>query len=200
MAYTTPTSDRQDASSGAADQAKEKVQQGAEQAKSTVRTQVDQRSSDAGAKLKSQAGDIQTVAQQLREHGKEGPAKVAEQAAQKIESFGGYLHDSDSDRILGDVEQYARQNPWVVMAGGLAAGFIASRFLKASSTDRYQRGPSQVPSSGNGHNVGNAGRYGTPTAPNQGATGDFGTPGSTTGAPVAPPVPPVPPTTGGGSF
>src|SRR3712207_5847718 len=131
MAYTTPTSDPQGAAGGAADQAKEKVQQGAEQAKSTLRTQVDQRSTDAGQKIKTQADDIQTVAQQLREQVKEGPAKVAEQAAQKIQNVGGYLEGSDADRILSDVEGDARRNPWVVMAGGLAAGFIASRFMKA---------------------------------------------------------------------
>ena len=196
MAYTTPTSDPQGATGGATDQAKEKVQQGAEQAKSTLRTQVDQRSTDAGQKIKTQAEDIQTVAQQLREQGKEGPAKVAEQAAQRVERVGGYLHESDADRILSDVESYARRNPWVVMAGGLAAGFIASRFMKASGADRYQRGSgSQVPSSGNGHSYGNSGRYGLP---NQGATGVG------TGAPVTPPAPAIPPTggptTGGSSF
>jgi hypothetical protein len=194
MAYTTPTTPGQgDAGSGgAADQAKEKVQQGAEQAKSTVRGQVEQRSTDAGQKIKAQAGDIHTVAQQLREQGKDQPAKVAEQAAQRIERVGGYLQDSDADRILSDVEDYARKNPLVVMVGGLAAGFLASRFLKASSSDRYQRG-STVLSGGNGHSAAQ-GRFGTP---NQGATGELPRP---SGAPVAPPVPPVPPTTGGGTF
>ena len=185
MAYTPPTSDQHSAAgSGAADQAKEKVQQGAEQAKSTLRTQFDQRSTDAGTRLKSQADDIHTVARQLREQGSEQPAKVAEQAAQRVERIGGYLHDSDADRILSDVEDYARNNPWVVMAGGLAAGFLASRVLKASSNDRFQRGPS-VPSIGNGHSAAQSGRYGTP---NQGANGELP---RTTGAP---------PTSGGGSF
>jgi ElaB/YqjD/DUF883 family membrane-anchored ribosome-binding protein len=183
MAYTTPTSGQSGAADGAADQAKEKVQQGAEQAKSTLRSQVDQRSTDAGSKLKSQADDIQTVAQQLREQGSEQPAKVAEQAAERVQRVGGYLHDSDADRILSDAEDYARNNPWVVVAGGLAAGFLASRFLKASSSDRYRRGTS-VPPSGNGHSSAQSGRYGVApaSAPNQGATGE------------------LPRTTGGGAF
>jgi ElaB/YqjD/DUF883 family membrane-anchored ribosome-binding protein len=151
MAYTTPTSDRPSGETGAADQAKEKVQQGAEQAKSTVRDQVDQRSTDAGQKLRSQASDIHSVAGELRKQGKDAPAKVAEQAAERVERLGGYLHDSDADRILSDAEDYARRNPWVVMAGGLAAGFLASRFLKASSSDRYRR---ELP-------VASSGRYGT---------------------------------------
>src|SRR4051812_2878681 len=104
MAYTTPTPDQQGAASGAADQAKEKVQQGAEQAKSNLRTQVDQRSTDAGERLRGQAGDIHTVAQQLREQGQDAPARVAEQAAERVDRVGGYLRESDADRILSDVE------------------------------------------------------------------------------------------------
>jgi hypothetical protein len=79
------------------------------------------------------------VSDQLREQGKEGPAKLAQQAADRTERLGSYLEESDADRILSDIEQFARRNPWAVVAGGLAAGFVASRFLKASSSDRYQR-------------------------------------------------------------
>ena len=86
------------------------------------------------------------MAEQLREQGKDKPAQLAEQAADKVESLGGYLRDADADRILGDVEDYARQNPWVVIAGGIALGFAASRFLKASSSERYySREPQQLP-------------------------------------------------------
>ena len=38
---------------------------------------------------------------------------------------------------LGDLENIARQRPWVVVAGGVALGFAASRFLRASSGERY---------------------------------------------------------------
>jgi ElaB/YqjD/DUF883 family membrane-anchored ribosome-binding protein len=119
-----------------ADQAREQVQQGAQQAKGALRNQVDQRSTQAGQQISTQASDIRTVADQLREQGKEGPAKVAEQAAQRAEKLGSYFEQSDADRILGDVEDYARNNPWVVAAGGLAAGFLLSRFVKASTQQR----------------------------------------------------------------
>jgi hypothetical protein len=48
------------------------------------------------------------------------------------------MKESDADRILGDVEDFARSNPWAVAAGGLALGFAASRVLKASSSRRYE--------------------------------------------------------------
>ncbi|MDP9400226.1 MAG: hypothetical protein M3P39_04585, partial [Actinomycetota bacterium] len=120
-----------------AGQAREQAQQAAGQAKSQVRTQVDQRSTQAGEQISSQAGDIRTVAESLREQGKDKPAQLAEQAASRIEGVGSYLTQSDADRILNDIEDFARQRPWAVIAGGIGLGFLASRFLKASSTERY---------------------------------------------------------------
>ena len=126
----------------AAGQVQEKAQQGAQQAKGQLRTQVDQRSTQAGEKVTGTASDIRTIAQQLREQGKDQPAKLAERAADHTERVGGYLTDSSADRILDDAESYARRQPWAVAAGGALLGFAASRFLKASSRERYeQRSP-----------------------------------------------------------
>jgi hypothetical protein len=121
-----------------AGQAQEKAQQAAGQAKDQVRGQIDQRSTDAGTKVSAQGSDLRAVGDQLREQGKDGPAKLADQAANHVERAGGWLSESDADKILRDVEDAARKNPWAVAAGGLALGFAASRFLKASSSDRYQ--------------------------------------------------------------
>jgi hypothetical protein len=121
-----------------AGQAQEKAQQAAGQVRGQVRSQVDQRSTDAGEKVRSQGSDLRTVGQQLREQGKEGPAKLADQAANHVERAGSWLTESDADKILSDVEDAARKNPWAVVAGGVALGFAASRVLKASSSDRYQ--------------------------------------------------------------
>jgi hypothetical protein len=132
------TAQAQEKAQEVAGQAKDQAQQAAGQAKDQIRTQVDQRSTQAGEQVSQQASDIRTVAEQLREQGKDGPAKVAEQAADRIERIGSYLKESDSDRILGDVEDFARQRPMAVAAGGIALGLLASRFLKASQGDRYR--------------------------------------------------------------
>jgi hypothetical protein len=127
------------ASSGT-EQAKEKVQetaqQAAGQARGQIRKQVDERSTQAGEQVSSTADDVRTIAQQLREQGKEQPAKLAEQAADRAERLGSYLKQADGEAILRDVEDFGRRQPWAVMFGGLAAGFLASRFLKASSSRR----------------------------------------------------------------
>jgi hypothetical protein len=119
------------------EQAKERAQEVKTQARGVVRSQVDEKSTFAGSQVRSTAEDLRSVGQELKSQGKETPAKLADQVADKAESLGRYLEDSDADRILHDVEDFARRQPWVVMAGGLALGFLASRFLKASSVNRY---------------------------------------------------------------
>jgi hypothetical protein len=121
-----------------AGQAQEKAQQAAGQARDQVRTQIDQRSTDAGQKISAQGSDLRTVGDQLREQGKDGPAKLADQAADRVERAGSWLTESDADKIMHDVEDLARKNPWAIAAGGVALGFAASRILKASSSERYQ--------------------------------------------------------------
>jgi len=134
-----------------AEQAKQKAQETAQQAagkaKGRVRDQVDQRSTQAGEQVGTTADDVRSIAGQLREQGKDQPAKLAEQAADRAEKVGNYLKQADGDTILRDVEDFGRRQPWAVMFGGLAAGFLASRFLKASSTRRYETRPQTSPSS-----------------------------------------------------
>src|SRR4051794_5611914 len=119
-----------------ADQAREKVGEAAEQAKETaqnvagqaqerIRQQVDQRSTDAGEQVGGTAADIRSVGEELRNQGKEGPAKIADQAADRIERAGSYLRDSDSDRLLNDLEDFGRRRPWAVFAGAAVAGIAA---------------------------------------------------------------------------
>jgi hypothetical protein len=121
-----------------ADKAQRQVGEVTGRAREQVRDQVNRRSSDAGERVQSTAADVRSVAEELRRQGKDAPAKYAEQAAEKAERLGGYLHEADGDRILRDVEDLGRRNPWAVVAGGMALGFMASRLLKASSSERYR--------------------------------------------------------------
>ncbi len=134
------------------EQAAEQVQQVAGQAKEQARnvadqakTQVDQRSTQAGEKVTEHASSLRSVADHLREQGKESEAKYAEQAAEKIEKAGSWLTESDADKILREVEDFGRQRPWAVIGAGIAIGVAASRMLKASSTQRYETTRSSTP-------------------------------------------------------
>jgi ElaB/YqjD/DUF883 family membrane-anchored ribosome-binding protein len=123
---------------GAQQQVQEKAQEAAGEARSRLRDQVDQRSTQAGEQVSSSAQALRSTAQQLRDEGQEAPARAAEQLARQAERVGGWLSESDADRILGDVEDFARRQPLAVVGIGLFAGFAASRFLKASSQSRYE--------------------------------------------------------------
>ena len=136
--------ERTETDGSTAEQAKDKAKQAAGQARVKAREQVDQRSTQAGEQVSTAAGDVRSVAEELRRQGKDTPAKYAEQAAERAERVGGYLKDSDGETILRDVEDFARSKPWAVAAGGLALGFAASRLLKASSAERHR----QLPRSG----------------------------------------------------
>jgi hypothetical protein len=139
MANTVAGQEQTNAGSeGIASQAQDKAKEAAGEARGRVRDQVDRRSTEIGGRVGGTAGDARSVAEELRKQGKDTPARYVEQAADRAERLGSYLERSDGDRIVRDVEDFARRNPWAVAAGGLALGFAASRMLKASSGERYR--------------------------------------------------------------
>jgi hypothetical protein len=145
MTEYAPTTQPDSTSEQVKDQVTEKAQvaqdnaRGAtERARGRLRDQVDQRSTQAGERLSGTAADVRGVADELRRQGKDTPARLAEQLAGQTDRAADYLKGASGERILRDMEDLARGNPWAVAAGGLVLGFAASRFLKASSRRRYQ--------------------------------------------------------------
>jgi hypothetical protein len=192
MSEQGATAQAKDKAQEVAGQAQEKAQEAAGQAKSQLRSQIDDRSTQAGQKVNTHASDLRSVGDSLREQGKDQPAKLADQAADRLERAGGWLTNSDGDRIIGDVEDFARRNPWAVMAGGIALGFAASRMLKASSSERYSSSQYRGTYAGSG--------YPRTLPPATGGQERFTRPASattpaTTPPPVTPPLPPTSPTT-----
>jgi len=122
-----------------AGQAQEKARDAAGKAEERVRRQVDQRSTEAGERVTGTAQDLRSVGEELRKQGKDTPAKLADQAAEQTEKVGSYLKEKGPDEMLHDVEDFGRERPWAVLAGGVALGGVAARVLKASSRNRYQQ-------------------------------------------------------------
>jgi hypothetical protein len=154
-----PTGQAQQKAQEVASQAQDKAREAAGQARGRVREQVDQRSTQIGDQVNSNAGDVRSVAEELRNQGKDAPARYVDQAADRAERLGGYLQNSDGDQILRDVEDFGRRNPLAVAAGGLLLGFAASRLLKASSSQRYQSSQSDFANRGSGLSAGSAQDY-----------------------------------------
>lgn len=128
---------------GVVAQAQQQVQEKAQVVKSQVgdqlRSQVDQRSTQVGEQVGSVGQALRRTGDQLRDEGNETPAKLMDSAAQQIDRVGGYMRDADANRMLHDVESWARQRPWAAATIGVVIGFLGSRFLKASSTRRYEQ-------------------------------------------------------------
>ena len=103
-----------------------------------VREQLDQRSSQAGEQVQAMGQALQAGVEQLRSEGKDVPAKVIAQVAERAEDLGAYLQASQADQVLMDLERFARRRPWVTAGVGVLAGFVASRFVKASAERRYE--------------------------------------------------------------
>jgi len=122
-----------------AGQAQEKAREAAGSAQESIRRQIDDRSTQAGERVSGTAQDLRSVGEELRKQGKGTPAKLADRAAEQTEKVGSYLKDNGPDKMLEDVEDFGRQRPWAVLAGGAAVGILAARFLKASSRNRYQQ-------------------------------------------------------------
>ncbi|MFL5901823.1 MAG: hypothetical protein ACJ75S_11580 [Solirubrobacterales bacterium] len=148
----TPTQDKvQDLASEALDKARE----AGGKAQKTLQQQVDQRAKHVGEQVAGTADDLRSVSEELRKQGRDGPAKIADRAAEQTEKVGSYLSATGPDQMLHDIEDFGRRRPWALLAGGLTLGAVSARFLKASSRSRYQQrfapsGPPETPVAVNG--------------------------------------------------
>ncbi len=124
--------------SSAQEQFSTKAHELGEDASFKVREQLDQRSTQAGEQVQAMGHALQSGVEQLRSEGKDVPARVIAQVAERAEDLGAYLQSAQADQMLADLERFARRRPWVTAGVGVFAGFVASRFVKASADRRYQ--------------------------------------------------------------
>ena len=64
---------------------------------------------------------------------------IATQAADALERWSHSVKDKSVDELIGEGRDLVRSSPAVAVGLAVAAGFAASRFLKAGSTARYAR-------------------------------------------------------------
>lgn len=135
-------------------QAREQVEQTAltvrTQASDRLHEQVGTQSTRLGDQVGSFAQALRRAGEHLDTEGNQQGANTAHQAARQADRVAAYLRNADSNTILGDVERLARRKPWVAGGVGVFLGFAASRFLKASSEERYasSRPQAYVPPAG----------------------------------------------------
>jgi hypothetical protein len=127
----------QDAATQVKEQVEEKAGEVKARASDQVRGQLDTRSTEMADQITPFWQALHKAGDHLASQGNASGAKAAHRAGDQVEQLASYLRSSGSDRFLGDLEGFARQRPWVAGGIGVVAGFMAARFLKASSESRY---------------------------------------------------------------
>jgi len=129
------------ASDGPMEQVQEKLGAGVEQAKSSagsfIQSQVDERSTQLGEELQGAVQALRQAEQTMEQEGTPG-TQLIDRAATQVERSARYLSQSSGSRLLNDFEGLGRRNPWAVIGGGIVLGLVGARFLKASSSRRFE--------------------------------------------------------------
>jgi hypothetical protein len=118
-------------------QAASKASDAQDQASSTLRSQLDERSNQAGEQLATTASDVRQIAGQLRTQDNDGAARIADMAADRIDQVASYLSGASGDALLSDMEDFARSRPMVAAGAAAVLGFAASRALSSSRRVRH---------------------------------------------------------------
>jgi len=121
-------------------EARDAGKQVADDARRAANEQIDRRSTLAGEKVGLAATDARDIADVLRDKGREGTARVADDAAERMDRFSEYLRDADSDRIMSDIRRIGRTQPAALVAGAAVVGILVGRVVKASEPADTTRG------------------------------------------------------------
>ncbi|HVL53116.1 MAG TPA: hypothetical protein VM344_02535 [Vitreimonas sp.] len=116
-----------------------------DQAARTAEAQASTTMTKVGETLEQVAQAIREAGGGLRENQPE-IANIVDTAAERVEEMSSYLRDHEAGEAIGNIQQMARQQPAVVIGGGLALGLLVGRLLRSGSsaggqgsgtTDRY---------------------------------------------------------------
>jgi hypothetical protein len=126
------TTQNNDAGSDMKGRARELVDNAKERASERIESRFTETKSRAAETLSGVASGLLTSSETLRDQN--GPASRAfERAAEGVDRFAQYLQDTDVDDVIDQVHEFARRQPAAFIGGAFALGFIASRFIKATT-------------------------------------------------------------------
>ena len=143
---------------GRTDENHQDLLQHAKEATGEIVSQVQQR---AGSQLTRQreaaATDLSSVVDAVRRFGESlggdenGPiaryaAEYGDKAADSLERLSTYIREQDPKRLLGDVQNFGRRRPALLLGGAFLLGFAGARLIKSSmDTESQQSFQKNVP-------------------------------------------------------
>lgn len=117
---------------GAARQIRDGARNAGDRVAALLSEQTERQKSDVAESLRS-------VAQTMRDAARDQPegigARLVDEAAWRLEDVSTRLDENTVADMAEDVARFGRQNPALFLAGCLAAGFAAGRFLTAGSAE-----------------------------------------------------------------
>ena len=134
MADTSSTQPNGNPSTG--ERAAEAARKAASTAKRQAKRQADSAydaASDTAADAASETSNaIDDAAGALERSGHETLSQAAAGLADRVRTLSGYLKDRNLEDCMADARRLAQRNPALFIGGGIALGFVLSRFFKAS--------------------------------------------------------------------
>jgi hypothetical protein len=123
-----------------AQQARQRASDLANRGSEQLKGQLANQKHDASQRMVPVQSALRETGQQLRRQGQGSVAGYADQAADQLERFSGYLRETEVDEIVDEVRGFARRRPAVFLGGAAALGFLATRFLKSTSQEASSAG------------------------------------------------------------
>jgi hypothetical protein len=100
--------------------------------KQRATAQLDSQKGRATDSISSIADAVRSSTSHLREEQHDVLAQYVDTFADQLERFSNNLRGKDVNELLDGVRDFARRQPALFVAGSLAAGLLAARFLKSS--------------------------------------------------------------------
>jgi hypothetical protein len=121
------------------DAMRERVGPIAEQVKEQASTVTQQQMTSAAEGLDNAAGTVNAVGERLRENNLGELAQYTDLAAEQIEKAAAWLRTTTPEEIAHDIEDFAKKQPAVFVAGALALGLVGVRFLRSVSQNADEK-------------------------------------------------------------
>jgi hypothetical protein len=112
---------------------REQMQNLAQSATDGVRSSLTEQKDTAASSLGSFAGALRKAARESDGGGQASTTRMAEWAADGLERISTTLRNKDMGGMLREAESFARSQPVAFFFAAAAAGFLATRFLKAGT-------------------------------------------------------------------
>jgi hypothetical protein len=127
------TSAVSDIAQQAGSRVREQASQAAGQAQDHAQAFLSEQKEVAAEHIEGVAKVLHDTVDQLRQRSPGAVTDYAERAVGSLDSVANALREQDIGALVGQVEDFARRQPVLFLAGSVAIGFALARFLKSSS-------------------------------------------------------------------